>query len=383
VVQENPVDEAQREANRAKGRRFYDRHLRVQYKPPVYLPEKGIIVRGSGKLKGQELGGPKGGSKWKLRWDGRTVSRDRLVWFLETGAWPPERGPGTLIHINSDQLDDRFINLAQRGPEWDWHAGAFDERMRPFETRRCAACGLEKTRGSYSPAREARCKSCSLAVAPSDTEGHKTRRLRNKAEERGFELVGTHRGLNAKTRFRCEKHGDFAASPALFMHRVLPCPSCLRAHQTGPKPWLKKTDEEKAEATRRRRRKYEAAPKNKAARQMRTHLTRCMRNAKAGKTFARCQELLGYTLEEYMTHMEGLFDERMSWQNAGRGGWHVGHRIPVDWYLTNGVNDPKVINALSNVFPQWERDNYSQGARLHHIGPLFEHGRQAQTEAAE
>jgi hypothetical protein len=250
------------ERARAKGRRHYDKHKRVERKPPVYLPEKGIIVHGSGKLKGQPLGGNgKGTPKWKLRWEGQTVSRDRLVWFLETGEWPPERGPGTLIHINGDDLDDRFVNLAIRDGAWAWV----------------------------------------------------------------FNM----------------------------------------------------TAEEKAA---KRKRKYESDPVFKARLVLRSHINRLGDAVKKGKSFLTCERLLGYSVGDFMEHMESRFEPGMTWENWGRGGWNVGHIISVDWYTKSGVADPAVVHALSNLFPQWELDNFQLGPRLHHIGPLFEHGRKTQTQ---
>jgi hypothetical protein len=50
----------------------------------------------------------------------------------------------------------------------------------------------------------------------------------------------------------------------------------------------------------------------------------------------------------------------MSWEN--RDEWHVDHINSIKSYVDDGVTDPKVINALSNLQPLWVEDNLKKGA---------------------
>lgn len=72
---------------------------------------------------------------------------------------------------------------------------------------------------------------------------------------------------------------------------------------------------------------------------------------KATKTY----EALGYTEKELLAHISAQFKDGMSWDN--RESFHIDHIIPIAWYIKNGVTDPKVINALSNLQPLYPDEN--------------------------
>ena len=78
----------------------------------------------------------------------------------------------------------------------------------------------------------------------------------------------------------------------------------------------------------------------------------------------RSSTLLGYTKEEFRKHIESQFLPGMTWLNHGKGGWEVDHVTPVAWYVKNGITDPAVICALSNLRPLWAIDNMRKGAKL-------------------
>ena len=81
---------------------------------------------------------------------------------------------------------------------------------------------------------------------------------------------------------------------------------------------------------------------------------------KTNKTF----ELLGYTLEELMSHLEALFTEGMTWDNYGE--WHVDHKIPMSSFQFETTDDRefKLCWCLDNLQPLWESDNLSKGTKL-------------------
>ncbi|AVH85447.1 hypothetical protein Rostov1_00057 [Vibrio phage Rostov-1] len=45
----------------------------------------------------------------------------------------------------------------------------------------------------------------------------------------------------------------------------------------------------------------------------------------------------------------------MSWDNWGE--WHIDHIKPVAQFKREGITDPKIINALSNLQPLWAEEN--------------------------
>lgn len=89
---------------------------------------------------------------------------------------------------------------------------------------------------------------------------------------------------------------------------------------------------------------------------MRDSLRRCMRNK-----IDRTSDILGYTKEELVAHIERQFVRGMTWDN--HGDWHIDHIIPVSWHVKSGETDPKVINALTNLKPMWAFENNSKGSR--------------------
>jgi hypothetical protein len=80
---------------------------------------------------------------------------------------------------------------------------------------------------------------------------------------------------------------------------------------------------------------------------------------KTNKTF----ELLGYTIEELMTHLEKQFTEGMTWDNYGE--WHVDHIIPMCSFKFETTDDPEFKECwkLENLQPLWGRENLSKGPR--------------------
>lgn len=80
--------------------------------------------------------------------------------------------------------------------------------------------------------------------------------------------------------------------------------------------------------------------------------------AKAGSS----SDIVGYGPTELKAHIESLFTDGMSWENYG--GWHIDHKVPVSIMTLFGIEDPAVINALSNLQPMWALDNLTKGNRF-------------------
>jgi len=78
------------------------------------------------------------------------------------------------------------------------------------------------------------------------------------------------------------------------------------------------------------------------------------------------EQLVGFTLEELVEHLESQFTGLMTWENMGRGGWHIDHIIPVSYFNFTSYDDEefKICWSLNNLQPLWEHDNISKGAKL-------------------
>lgn len=76
---------------------------------------------------------------------------------------------------------------------------------------------------------------------------------------------------------------------------------------------------------------------------------------------ARSIELLGCTIEEYRIYLSSKFQDGMTWENYGRGGWSIDHIIPCDSFdLSEPEQQLQCFNYL-NTQPLWERDNIAKG----------------------
>jgi len=106
-----------------------------------------------------------------------------------------------------------------------------------------------------------------------------------------------------------------------------------------------------------------ATPRGKLENSIRVGFWRGLtKGSKAGRsTF----ELLGYTLEDLMSHLEQRFEVGMTWDNYGQA-WHVDHVIPlaVHNYETPYDIDFHRAWALSNLQPLWGAENKSKGAKI-------------------
>ena len=73
--------------------------------------------------------------------------------------------------------------------------------------------------------------------------------------------------------------------------------------------------------------------------------------------------LLGYSVEELMTHLEGLFKPGMSWAN--HGAWHIDHIRPRSAFTYSSPTDRDFADcwALSNLQPLWAEENLRKAAK--------------------
>ena len=95
-----------------------------------------------------------------------------------------------------------------------------------------------------------------------------------------------------------------------------------------------------------------------AARKMLSRVLANTGKTKRGKTY----EALGYNKQDFICHIERLFQDGMSWDNHGK--WHIDHIISVSELVKNGVTDPAKINALANLRPIWAHENHVKHARF-------------------
>jgi len=78
------------------------------------------------------------------------------------------------------------------------------------------------------------------------------------------------------------------------------------------------------------------------------------------------ESLIGYTVDQLKVHLEKLFKKGMSWDNYGRYGWHIDHKIPIDAFNFQSPEDIdfKKCWTLSNLQPMWWIENLQKSNKL-------------------
>lgn len=86
--------------------------------------------------------------------------------------------------------------------------------------------------------------------------------------------------------------------------------------------------------------------------------------AKAGRTWA---DLVGYSVDDLMAHIEKQFLPKMSWQNMGD--WHIDHIVPKSSFSYDDANSPEFMAcwAMTNLRPLWARDNLMKSNHRTHL----------------
>lgn len=108
-------------------------------------------------------------------------------------------------------------------------------------------------------------------------------------------------------------------------------------------------------------RKRRKTPEGKMEGFCRNALKRCLKYKNGKKT----SEILGYTKDDLVKHIESQFSKGMKWSNHGE--WEIDHIVSVAEMIASGVRDPKAINSLSNLRPIWRFENRSKGGRRHFL----------------
>lgn len=69
----------------------------------------------------------------------------------------------------------------------------------------------------------------------------------------------------------------------------------------------------------------------------------------------RTKDILGYTAQEFMAHIEPMFKTGMTWSNHGE--WHVDHIRPLASFDLFDQEQRMMANSLHNLQPLWAAKN--------------------------
>ena len=107
-------------------------------------------------------------------------------------------------------------------------------------------------------------------------------------------------------------------------------------------------------AYRRRRDRMHNDPAFRNGSNIRTRINMALKHhIKSQKTY----ELLGCTVEELKQYLESKFTNGMSWDNYGKGGWHVDHIVPCSAFDLSDPVEQKQCFHYTNLQPLWEIEN--------------------------
>lgn len=127
--------------------------------------------------------------------------------------------------------------------------------------------------------------------------------------------------------------------------------------------WDTKNQEKRREIALRHTRKKLATPKGRLSQRMRDSLRKALK-CRGGKRKRPTFEMLGYTADDLVRHIEKHFLPGMSWDNIGE--WHIDHVVPLSVFNFNSPDDIdfKRAWALSNLRPLWAIDNIMKRDRI-------------------
>lgn len=106
-----------------------------------------------------------------------------------------------------------------------------------------------------------------------------------------------------------------------------------------------------------------STPRGKLDDLMSSAIYQAVLKRKAGRSWS---DLVGYSVDDLMVHLERQFQPGMTWENHGQYGWHIDHIIPRSAFNYEKPEDIdfKRCWALENLQPLWWQDNLSKGAKL-------------------
>lgn len=83
-----------------------------------------------------------------------------------------------------------------------------------------------------------------------------------------------------------------------------------------------------------------------------------------GKLF-KSGDVILFSREQFMSHMESLFSDGMNWDNHGE--WHIDHIKPIASFDLTIKEQMIECWSLNNLQPLWRQENLIKGARSNYI----------------
>jgi hypothetical protein len=134
------------------------------------------------------------------------------------------------------------------------------------------------------------------------------------------------------------------------------------------KEYLKKYREKNIDKIREVKRNYEKIRKSndplyKLINNFRTAIYQVLKENNVQKN-GRYFEILNYSPDELINHLETQFTDGMTWENYGK--WHVDHIRPISSFNINQIRDEEFMKcwSLENLQPLWGEDNIRKSNKI-------------------
>jgi len=134
------------------------------------------------------------------------------------------------------------------------------------------------------------------------------------------------------------------------------------------KQYLKEYREKNIDKIRKTKRDYErnrkaSDPLYKLISNFRTAIYTVLKESNVDK-YGHYFDILQYTPEELINHLEKQFTDTMSWDNYGV--WHVDHKLPITSFDIQEMGDEEFMRCwcLDNLQPMWGEENIRKSNKL-------------------
>ena len=134
------------------------------------------------------------------------------------------------------------------------------------------------------------------------------------------------------------------------------------------KQYLKEYREKNIDSIRKTKRDYErnrksSDPLYKLISNFRTAIYQVLKESNVEKN-RHYFDILQYTPEELIIHLESQFKDTMSWDNYGE--WHVDHKLPITSFNIEEMGDKEFMKcwSLENLQPMWGDENIRKSNKI-------------------
>ena len=134
------------------------------------------------------------------------------------------------------------------------------------------------------------------------------------------------------------------------------------------KEYLKEYREKNTEKIKKTKRDYErnrkaSDPLYKLISNFRTAIYQVLKESNVDKN-KHYFDILQYTPESLIKHLESQFENNMNWDNYGK--WHVDHKLPITSFNIEEMGDEEFMRcwSLENLQPMWGTDNIRKSNRV-------------------